>query len=404
MKVPTVLATLLGSMSLALAIVSFALGATNPGSPGPTGPIAAGILVLILAFPVAGVLLAATRPGNPIGWLFLVMGIGFTLTFGAEEYAVRSLVLEPGSLPAGIWIAWIAQWSFVLWLSPLPLVLLLFPDGRIPSARWRPLFAYVVIWATANALASAFRPGRFGSAQLAAFSNPVGVEGLAPFGDIVTSGPLAGLAFLLCGLAAITRFRRSSALQRQQLKLFAYATGLIGVVVIALLLVQATADVFGIDTSGFGDALWIAFIASFGAIPIAVTVAILRYRLYDIDLLIKRTLVYGATSAAIAATFWVGIVALQAALHPLTSGTELAVAASTLASFALFQPVRQRIQDAVDRRFDRSRYDAARTLELFADRLRDEVDLDALRRELLGAVRETMSPAHASLWLREPAR
>ena len=144
--------------------------------------------------------------------------------------------------------------------------------------------------------------------------------------------------------------------------------------------------------------------ASLASIPVWLAIAILRHRLYDVDLLIKRTVVYGATSAAIAATFFLGIVALQPVLRPLTSGSELATAASTLVSFALFQPIRRRIQEAVNRRFDRSRYDAARTLDAFADRLRDEVDLDALRAHLLGSVRQTMAPSHASLWLRERAR
>jgi len=139
-------------------------------------------------------------------------------------------------------------------------------------------------------------------------------------------------------------------------------------------------------------------------IPISVAIAILRYRLYDIDLLIKRTLVYGATSAAVAATFFLGVVALQRALTPLTSGSELSVAAATLLSFALFQPIRRRVQDAVNRRFDRSRYNAARTVDGFADQLRDEVDLDELRVDLLGAVQLTMAPAHVSLWLRERTR
>jgi hypothetical protein len=143
------------------------------------------------------------------------------------------------------------------------------------------------------------------------------------------------------------------------------------------------------------------FVVGVLSLPIAVAIAIFRYRLYDIDVLINRTVVYGATSAAIAATFFLGIVALQAVLRPLTSGSELAIAASTLVSFALFQPIRRRVQDGVNRRFDRSRYDAVRTLDTFADDLRDEVDLDALRSELIGAVSRTMSPAHASLWLRE---
>jgi hypothetical protein len=139
-------------------------------------------------------------------------------------------------------------------------------------------------------------------------------------------------------------------------------------------------------------------------LPIAIGVAVLRYRLYDIDLIVNRTVVYGATSAAIAATFYVGIVALQPVFRSLTNGSELAVAASTLLSFALFQPIRRRVRDTVDRRFNRSHYDAARTLDAFADQLRDEVDLDALRGDLLVAVRTTMAPAHASIWLRERTR
>jgi hypothetical protein len=155
----------------------------------------------------------------------------------------------------------------------------------------------------------------------------------------------------------------------------------------------------------------LALLGSFGvvyvslaSVPVWLAIAVLRHRLYDIDLLIKRTVVYGATSAAIAATFYLGLVALQAVIRPITSGSELAIAASTLVSFALFQPIRRRVQDAVNRRFDRSRYNAARTVDAFADRLRDEVDLDALRAHLLGSVQQTMGPAHTSLWLRERAR
>jgi hypothetical protein len=143
---------------------------------------------------------------------------------------------------------------------------------------------------------------------------------------------------------------------------------------------------------------------SLASVPVWLAIAILRHRLYDIDLLIKRTVVYGATTAAIGATFFLGLVALQSVLRPITNGSDLAVAAATLVSFALFQPLRRVVQNAVDRRFDRSRYDAARTLDLFADRLRDEVDLDALRSHLIGSVQQTMAPTHTSLWLREVAR
>jgi uncharacterized membrane protein YidH (DUF202 family) len=197
-------------------------------------------------------------------------------------------------------------------------------------------------------------------------------------------------AAILSAAAFVHRFRGSRAVERQQLKLVAYAAVLFVVGLVVLLPLS-----FGRKPLEITQQLVTL------SVPVAAGIAILRYRLYDIDLLINRTLVYGATSAAIAATFFVGIVALQALLRPLTAGSELAIAAATLVSFALFQPIRRSVQDTVDRRFDRSRYDAARTLDLFADRLRDEVDLDALREDLLASVRATMAPAHTSLWLRD---
>jgi hypothetical protein len=200
--------------------------------------------------------------------------------------------------------------------------------------------------------------------------------------------------FLVTMIASATslwyRARRAGSVERQQLKLLAYAAGIVTVTIVAVVSL-------GVPLLISAEIITYALLA----IPIAVAIAILRYRLYDIDLLIKRTVVYGATTAAIAATFFLGIVALQGALRPLTSGSELAVAVSTLFSFALFQPIRRRVQDAVDRRFDRSRYDAARTVDAFAEELRDEVDLDSLSADLLAAVSRTMSPAHAGLWLRK---
>lgn len=401
MKLTTLLAGAIGAVTLALLVVTLTVGGSNPTPSGPPDAVGVGIVLAMLMFSVTGLFLATRLPGNPIGWLFLVIGLGFQMSFGLEEYAVRALVVQPGSLPAGIWAAWVASWAFTFWFGPMPLVLLLFPDGRLPSPRWRPVLILVIVGTAAQALALAFRPGPFGSEQLAAYSNPLGVEGIAPLADLIQGGPFIGVGFILCAIAAITRFRRARALERQQLKLFAFSAGLVTTILIALLLVQPVAGLLGIDARGLDDLLWISFISSFGAIAVAVTVAILRYRLYDIDLLINRTVVYGATSAAIATTFFTGIVALQAVLSPVTSGSELAVAASTLVSFALFQPIRRRVQDAADRRFDRSRYDAAWMLDDFADRLRDEVDLESLRAELIAAVGTTMAPAHASLWLRE---
>jgi len=225
--------------------------------------------------------------------------------------------------------------------------------------------------------------------------------------DLQGYAGIALLALFAAGAAAlVVRTRRSRGVERQQLKWIALSG-----VLLALALASTTVIFFSplrsLDPEAqFPTALFggFPFVAALVAVPFAGTVAILRHRLYDIDLLIKRTVVYGATSAAIALTFFVGIVALQGPLRPLTSGSDLAVVVSTLVSFALFQPIRRRVQDAVDRRFDRSRYDAARTVDSFADQLRDEVDLDHLRADLIDTVRQTMAPAHTSLWLRERGR
>jgi hypothetical protein len=286
----------------------------------------------------------------------------------------------------------------------------LFPSGRVVTTWERRALAagtiaLVVLVAFATA-ATRWVPGPFPryESPIPSFEprdSPV-IYGL---GVVVMTTYVVALGIVVAGL--IRRFRVSRGDERQQMKWFAYAAGLVAATMAALWIGFSVAYVQGgveylISLPSEVRAVIVLNIAGFVAVPLAIAFAILRYRLYDIDILINRTIVYGATSAAIGATFWVGLVALQPLLSGLVSANELAVAASTLVSFALFQPVRRRIQDAVDRRFDRSRYDASRTLDAFADRLRDEVDLDALRGDLLGAVRQTMAPAHASLWLRGP--
>lgn len=272
----------------------------------------------------------------------------------------------------------------------LTLVPLYFPDGRLPSARWRPVACAALAGTAGYALATAVLPAPI---PIIGIQNPFGAWDSAPlvFGVLSASVSVILITSIAAAASVVWRFRTATAEVRQQIKWFAVAASLpviAGFVMLPLELpVAISSVVFTLGTL---------------SIPAAVTLAILRYRLYDIDLLINRTVVYGATSAAIAVMFFVAIVALQALLRPLTAGSELAIAASTLVSFA-FQPVRRRVQDAVDRRFDRSRYNAARMLDAFADRLRDEVDLDALRGGLLSAVERTMAPAHASVWLRGSA-
>jgi hypothetical protein len=192
----------------------------------------------------------------------------------------------------------------------------------------------------------------------------------------------------------VIRFRRSRGIERLQLKWFFYA---VGVVLLAFAILFPLARI-GVAIPS--EIYFFTFNFSFMLIPLSVGIAILRYRLYDIDRLINRTIVYGVTTGAIGLLFFGGIVALPALLRPLISASEVAVAASTLVSFALFQPLRSRVQHAVDRRFYRARYDAARTLDAFSVRLRDEVDLDAVRADLIDAVQHTVQPAHASVWLR----
>jgi len=353
-------------------------------------PRVAVFVILALAVAINGAVILWHRPRNRIGWVLCASGL-----LGCAEHLVGSYAaaaIDGGVLPAGPIAAWVFSWLEILHLGPLgTFVLLLFPDGRLPSPRWRPLAWAAAAATTAIAAGIAFVPAPI---PVLGIPNPFGREDLRAetLGLVGIGFVLLGLASLLCVASLLLRYRRSSGVEHQQIKWVAFA-GIVGVWPGVLVLV------LGLPL-GVG-----ALIASFSAVPLptAMTIALIRYRLYDIDLLIKRTVVYGATSAALALTFFAGILALQALLRPVTSGSELAIAASTLLSFALFQPIRRRIQEGVDRRFDRSRYSAARTLEAFAEQLRDEVDLDALRGDLIAAVERTMAPAHASVWLRSGA-
>ena len=184
MKLTTLLAAAIAALTAALVVVTLTVGGT-PTTSGPPDAVGVGIILVMLVFSVTGAFLATRLPGNPVGWLLLMLGLGFQLAIASEEYAVRALVVQPGSLPAGIWVGWIASWSLTLWMAPLPLVLLLFPDGRLPSARWRLVLIFVIVSSAVQALTLAFGPGPFRSERLAAHSNPLGVEGIAPLADLM---------------------------------------------------------------------------------------------------------------------------------------------------------------------------------------------------------------------------
>jgi hypothetical protein len=350
------------------------------------------VSLVILAFSTVGALIGARRPENPIGWLFCSGAFAWILGELALEYGVYALITAPGTLPAGTWAAWFGGWARGMgWFLIVAFLLLLFPNGRLPSPRWSPVlwgaigyvgFFTVVIWLSPVSA----------DTRLAFVRNPLGLE--IEIISLLVELLYFTMPLLLVagGTAVIVRFRRSSGDERQQLKWFAYAVA----VMVVLFVLWFSLALVGLVVA---DAL--VFTVPLMGLPIAVGVAILRHRLFDIDLVINRTLVYGSLTALLAATYLGGVVLLQGTFRALTGqGSQLAIVASTLLIAALFVPLRRRVQSFIDRRFYRKKYDAARTLQNFSTRLREKTDLDSLDTELLGVVRETVQPAHVSLWLR----
>jgi hypothetical protein len=344
--------------------------------------------LLTVAFSATGALIVSAHPRNTTGWVFLVLGVsgaGWELADGWGAYATDE---DLAGGPAG---EWVILWSWIVDFAVLTVVFFLFPDGRMPSKRWRP-WLWVLAAGTALALPGQALSPDLGS-EFSSGTNPVAVDALPT--DLMLN---AGLTLMLVTLGAavvslVVRFRRGGYVERQQLKwIGTAATLLLTVGVVAIFLWYETVLV------------QIAFALALVSLPLAVGIAILRHRLYDIDVVIRRTVVYGAVTATLAAAYLGSVLLLQLALSPLTEDSGLAIAGSTLAVAALFRPVLGRVQEIVDRRFYRRRYDATRTLEAFGVRLRAEVELDALNAELRAVVADTMQPAHVSLWLREAPR
>jgi len=349
----------------------------------------------LLVFPTVGAFVASRRPANPIGWILLSVGVVFALSGFALSYATYGLFTRPGSLPAPELMAWLSVWSFLppLFATP-PLLFLLFPDGRLLGPRWRAAVALVVLGTIAAVAGVALTPGNLQEPPFEGILNPFGVVAAARTIEILlTIGWIAGIVGIVVGtVSMLVRLRISRGVERQQLKWIAGAASLFAVAVLT-----GGGALFGGVVPELGQ---LFILATFCSIPIAAGIAILRYRLYDIDLIIRRTLVYGALTVILGAAYVASVLGFQALLSPITANDGLAVAASTLAVAALFGPLRRRIQRVVDRRFYRSRYDAQRTLAAFATRLRDEVDLDSLTDALRAASQSTVRPASASIWLR----
>jgi hypothetical protein len=344
------------------------------------------------AFPTVGAVVASRRPHNPIGWIFLVAGIPFALSGFAHGYAVYGLFTEPGSLPGAEAMAWLASWLFIPPLFAAPAFLfLLFPEGRALSSRW-----HIVGWVAALGIVCtvlfAFAPGRLEEPPFDDVVNPFGIEAADSILSLVATVGWASilLSVLAAAVSMVVRLRRARGRERQQLKWVASAAGLF-----------ALANVVGSTTLSSQDEEigQLVVLFAYAGIPMAAGVSILRHRLYDLDRVLNRALVYGALTVLLAGAYLGIVVAFQNAI-PGADDSDLTIAGSTLAVAALFRPLRARLQSFIDRRFYRRRYDAQRTLEQFTARLRDEIDLDALNRELVAVVSDTMQPAHASLWLR----
>jgi hypothetical protein len=358
---------------------------------------------LFLVFPLVGALIASRRPENPIGWLCLADGFLWMTTNMLDYYSVYGMA-SPGSVPFPLGAAAINNW---LWVPQVGLlatyVFLLFPNGRLPSRRWRPLAWLCGVVIVSVSIGVMLSPGSLDMPR--GIRNPFGLEA-APWVTTVAYAilPLLPLCMFASAVSLVMRYRRSKGDVRQQIKWIAFAASLV-----ALMYLIAKVASFIHPSEAWltaGPVLWlniltIAALLSFVTIPIAVGFAVLRYRLYDIDILINRTLVYGSLTAMLVALYFGGIVVLQRVFVILTGQrSTIAVVVSTLLIAALFNPLRRRIQSFIDRRFYRRKYDARKTLEAFSVKLRDETDLEALNNDLLGVVRETMAPAHVPLWLR----
>ena len=356
----------------------------------PFGPDEAFQLVLVLAFVVLGAVTVWLRPENRTSWLMAWVGVMLGLSILTDEYGTPGGGVVRSAEDLQTVARWFSSWLWPPAFGPLATLLLLwFPTGRPPSPRWKPveMGAFVIIGALPLFLAFAQDPESEGA-------NPLAIPWVTDMLETVflIVNPLFPLLVALCAASLVVRFRASRGDERQQLKWFVVAAFFI----VFYLTIDTILGTFGSRPAW----LTVFEVIGFLSLPLAAGLAILKYRLYDIDLVINRTLVYGALTAILAGCY-VGLVfGLQAALAPFTAESDLAIAGSTLAVAGLFRPVRTRVQAFIDKRFYRRKFDAQRTLDAFNEHLRDEVDLTALSGRLEQVVTETMQPAHVSLWLR----
>jgi hypothetical protein len=410
------LAWSLAALSVAMFVAGIAFYVLARSAQSPSNWLTVGtvsdilVFVLFLAFPTVGALIASRRPHNPIGWICLADGFLWMFLSMTDSYSVYG-VAKPGSVPFPVAIGTLGnQWLWVPTVGLLGIyLLLLFPDGRLPSRRWRPLAwlsgAVIVLLSVTEGLA----PGPL--ENQGGVRNPFGLEEYPWLADAaLVILPVLPLCILASAVSLVLRYRRSGGEVRQQIKWIAFVASFAGLVYLSAMVIPfiIAPEMLGGEGRLPPPPLWFELLFSvavlgFAGVPVAIGFAVLKYRLYDIDVIVNRTLVYGSLTATLVAIYFGGVATTQTIFRALTGQEEqpqLAVVVSTLVIAALFNPLRHRIQSFIDRRFYRRKYDSAKTLEAFSARLREEPDLDALSDDLVGVVRETMQPAHVSLWLR----
>jgi len=345
-------------------------------------------VLAMLSAATVGAVLASRRPRHPVGWLLLALGASVVAGAVTEAYASYGLLARPGALPAARWAAVYTDGSWVAWPALVGFVLLLTPTGTLPSPGWR---RWARTAAAAAVLAAALRPGTL-DAPFESVPNPIAVGAVPLQVAAYLAAVVNILAVPVAGVSLVARFRRARGVERQQLRWVALAAALSALAAAVVLLGMAT----GTEALyGWATGVYVAIL------PLAIGAAIARYRLYDLDRIVSRTLAYALLTVLLGGGYAAVVLGLGQLLGRQSS---LVVAGATLAVAAVFQPARRRVQDAVDRRFNRRRYDAAQTIQAFSARLRDELDLGTLTGELLAVVDQTMQPTRASLWLRQPVR
>src|SRR5215210_7023101 len=400
-RAATWLARSLCALSLALTALSYLLLALNLSLDAPVYFYWLEPTTIAIGYSVIGAVIASRLPDHPIGWICCAIGLTGAVEHLSSEYAIYALLAHPEALAGGNAMLWLCNWVWIVMFGLIVYLILLFPNGRLPSSRWRWFSWFSVALTLLAATLMAISPDAaldvLGSSDNAHISlpNPLGIGGLP---DLYRAVQTLVLALGLVGTASVVVGRRGvRGIERQQKKWLLYASAIFFV---GNVLKNTVFSPLG----GVSWDLWVGYLlVAVGGLggPISIGIAILRYRLYEIDTLINRTLVYGALTATLVALYFGGIVVLQR-LFVLLTGEQftLAVVASTLLIAALFNPLRRRIQSFIDRGFYRRKYDARKTLESFSAKLRDETDLDALSDDLVGVVRESMQPEHVTLWLR----